>query len=133
MNLVVGGESSQEEADLVFVVGTRNSDGFVKLLEEELSADPPRLPDTEDLHPEGFAVVTGTIPSKEGTGSGDTSSTRGFQKNFVLIEGCDGRGTIYGVGHVLRSMAFLEGEIVIPPMRASERPARRQLQSSCSR
>ncbi|MBU7004894.1 MAG: hypothetical protein HXS50_04960, partial [Theionarchaea archaeon] len=57
VDLVPRGGSSLREADLVFVVGTRDRGGFIEILEDELSVDLPHLPDTEDLHPEGFAVV----------------------------------------------------------------------------
>ena len=105
VDLVPGGDPSQIEADLIFVIGTPEDlpQGMAGMLSPGL----PRLPDTERLHPEGFAVTT---------------ATPGGQ-NTVLICGCDGRGTIYGVGHVLRAVTFLEGRIEVPPIRASERPA----------
>lgn len=104
-DLVLGTEPLRAGADLVFVIGTPGD--LPPELAVEISPGLPRLPETDELHPECFAVATTTLGGQ----------------NTVLICGCDGRGTIYGVGHVLRAMTFLEGRIEVPQVMASERPA----------
>jgi hypothetical protein len=94
-------------ADVFFVVGTANGSGLVSRLVEELGARLPMLPNTQTLHPEGYGVRSGTIDGRR----------------CVVIAGTDLRGTLYGVGAVLRALAYLPDRVVVPALDLTDKPA----------
>ena len=95
------------EADVTFVVGTFENNGLAARLASELGAPLPVLPRSGKAHPEGFAVKSGPVDDRD----------------FVVVEGTDARGVLYGVGWVLRALAYLPEGVVVPAMDAVEKPA----------
>ena len=100
-------EGVTEWADVIFSVGTPETNSLSSRLMCELKAELPKLPDCGEKHPEGFIVKSGPIENR----------------NYVLIAGCDERGTLYGVGMLLRSLAYWPDRIEVPALEARERPA----------
>jgi hypothetical protein len=96
-----------DSAELVFVVGTPEKDGTVRQLMQQSGARLPTLPNSTRIHPEGFAVKSGRCEGKP----------------CVVIAGSDPRGTLYGVGAVLRAMTYLPDKIVVPALHLCEKPA----------
>ena len=96
-----------EWADVIFSVGTAETNSLCGRLMFELKADLPRLPDSGERHPEAFVVKSGPVKGR----------------NYVLIAGCDERGTLYGVGLLLRSLTYWPDRIEVPDLDARERPA----------
>jgi uncharacterized protein (DUF1778 family) len=95
------------DSDTVFVVGTPEGSQLVAKLMGELGAALPTLPNSDRIHPESFAVKSGAVDGK----------------NYVVIAGADPRGTLYGVGWVLRAMTYLPDTVLIPPMDVRDKPA----------
>jgi len=102
-----GGRNLAPENGITALVGVPGNHGILGKLVGYLKIDLPGLPDTEEIHPEGFALRTKTV---DGT-------------RYVVVAGSDGRGTIYGVGELLRRLTFHEGSIDIPHIDFSDRPA----------
>ncbi|MFH1744174.1 MAG: hypothetical protein ABIH23_34670 [bacterium] len=96
-----------EKADLVFVVGSPKGNDLSKNLMQKLAMTLPTLPNSDKTHPEGFAVKSGAIDGRQ----------------YIVIAGVDERGTLYGVGWVLRAMTYRPNAIVVPPMDACDKPA----------
>ena len=94
-------------ADITFVVGMPESNALSKKLVKEFGAVLPTLPGSTKLHPEGFAVKSGVMDGK----------------NYVVIAGTDERGTLYGVGRMLRAMTYLPDAVVVPNVNATDKPA----------
>jgi len=92
---------------LIFLVGKLDSHELLSSMADRLGLKLPTLPDTERIHPEGFAIRTG-----EADGS-----------RYVLLAGCDDRGTIYGVGALLRSMIYRDGSFDVPRLDLVDQPA----------
>ncbi len=91
-------------ADVVFSVG--NNYISSKLM-EDYGAQLPTLPNSNKQHPEGFLVRSGV---NEG-------------KPAIVIVGVDDRGTIYGVGYVLREIGYYPDHIELPSFDVREKPA----------
>jgi hypothetical protein len=68
----------------------------------------PHLPDSMQLHPEGYAL--GTLEDEEG-------------RRILLIAGVDERGTLYGAGAALRSLTYHEDCISVPNLAIVDKPA----------
>ena len=64
-------------ADVTLVVGTADGNGRVKTLLHDFHTAPPTLPNSERVHPEGFAVKSGAVDGKP----------------YVVVAGADGPGT----------------------------------------
>ncbi len=96
------------KADAIFVVGSPKGTGFAGHLMHDIGLKLPALPNSDKIHPEGFAVKTEAV---------------GGPKIFVVIAGADDRGTIYAVGHVLRAMTYLPDAVLVPNIDAREKPA----------
>jgi hypothetical protein len=94
-------------ADAVFVVGAPAGNKLAATLMREMQMAVPTLPNTDKPHPEGFAVKVARIGPV----------------NYVVIAGADDRGTLYGVGCILRAITYLPDAVVIPAIDASEKPA----------
>lgn len=93
-------------AEAVMVVGMPEGNDLSAKLVGDFHVHRPTLPNTDTLHPEGFAVKSGTVDGR----------------HYVVIAGSDERGTIYGVGCLLRAMTYLEKAVVIPPMDVADNP-----------
>jgi len=94
-------------SDVTFVLGSPCTNELTKDMMEELEAELPTLPDTDKQHPEGFVVKSGIFE----------------ENNVVLITGVDDRGTIYGVGWVLRAITFRSDHIEVPDIDIQQEPA----------
>ncbi len=95
------------DADVTFVVGTTSGNVLSKKLVPQFGAVLPVLPNSETLHPEGFAVKSGTYDGK----------------HYIVIAGTDGPGTIYGVGWMLRAMTYLPESVLVPVVDVTDKPA----------
>ena len=104
---VVSEGSAIPNTDVLFVVGTTDSNALSKKLIDALGAVLPTLPNSETLHPEGYAIKSGVLNGK----------------TCVVIAGTDGRGTLYGVGAMLRAMTYLADAVVVPEVDMTEKPA----------
>ena len=100
-------EDAIRGADLVLVVGSPEGNGLSRRLMDEFEAKLPTLPNTDRKHPEGFTVKSGKINGKP----------------HAVIAGADERGTMYGVGWVLRAIAYHTQSIDVPVMDVEEKPA----------
>jgi alpha-glucuronidase len=96
-----------EGSDAVFVAGSPAHTKLVASLMGQLQMTLPALPNSEKLHPEGFAVKSGKVGPV----------------NYYLIAGADDRGVLYGVGCMLRAITYLPDAVVLPAMDAKEKPA----------
>lgn len=94
-------------ADVLFVVGTVESNRLAKTILQQFGATLPTLPNTSQLHPEGFAVRSGSYEGRP----------------CVAVVGTDTRGTLYGIGWLLRAMTYLPDSVRIPELDAREKPA----------
>ncbi|HUW60092.1 MAG TPA: hypothetical protein VMZ06_03720 [Candidatus Bathyarchaeia archaeon] len=94
-------------ADVVVVVGVPSRNELAATLIGDLEMALPTLPNSDTAHPEGFAVKGGKVGAT----------------HYVVVAGVDERGTLYGVGHLLRAMTFLPDAVVIPPIDAVQKPA----------
>ncbi len=72
-----------------------------------LEFGPPRLPDTDRMHPEGYAVAT--------VESGGV--------RYLVVLGADDRGVLYGVGAALREIIFHQDCLDVPDLHLAEKPA----------
>ncbi len=100
-------EATTAKAQVIFVVGSPGGNALSADLLRALGAKLPTLPNSDQVHPEGFAVKSGVVDGK----------------NYIVIAGADPRGTIYGVGWMLRAMTYLPDALVIPAVGAAEKPA----------
>lgn len=100
-------ESLMQDSDLVVVIGSPNGNRLSARLMDELGMTLPTLPNSDQTHPEGFAVKSGVV-------DGD---------NYVVVAGSDERGTLYGVGWLLRAMTYLPDAVLLPCVDAQEKPA----------
>ncbi|HQL62744.1 MAG TPA: hypothetical protein PLQ35_10660 [bacterium] len=96
-----------EKAEITFVVGTPEGNGLSKDLMQKLGVKRPTLPNSDVLHPEGFAVKSGVVNGRD----------------VILIAGTDERGTLYGVGWMLRAMTYHAESLLIPSVDVREKPA----------
>ncbi|HPA45790.1 MAG TPA: hypothetical protein PK395_08500 [bacterium] len=102
-----GARPLMEKAELTFVVGTSEGNQLAKDLVQRLDVTLPTLPNSDIIHPEGFAVKSGIVDGKR----------------VVVIAGTDERGTLYGVGWMLRAMTYNADALLIPCVEACEKPA----------
>ncbi len=100
-------QEAVETCDVVFLVGMLETHRLLALHAERSGLVLPCLPDSCRVHPEGFAIKVA-----------DTE-----EKRYVMIAGADGRGTIYGVGAMLRLMTYLPNGVVIPVVDLRDKPA----------
>ena len=94
-------------ADAVVVVGVPSHNKLVATLTRDMQMALPTLSNSDTAHPEGFAVKGGKVGAT----------------HYVVVAGVDGRGTLYGVGCLLRAMTFLPEAVVIPPIDSVQKPA----------
>lgn len=94
-------------SDVVLVVGSPVSNSHSARLMGELGMTLPTLPNSDRTHPEAFAVKSGVVDGR----------------NYVVVAGTDQRGTLYGVGWLLRTITYLPDALLIPAMDAQEKPA----------
>jgi hypothetical protein len=94
-------------SDVVLVVGSPTGNSHSAHLMRELGMALPALPNSDRTHPEGFAVKSGSVDGR----------------NYVVVAGTDERGTLYGVGWLLRAMTYLPDALLIPAVDAQEKPA----------
>ncbi|MBI5094834.1 MAG: hypothetical protein HZB26_20645 [Candidatus Hydrogenedentes bacterium] len=94
-------------ADLTFVVGTTAGNALVKTLLQDFGAKLPTLPNSDKVHPEGFAVKSGALGGR----------------SVVVIAGVDGPGTIYGAGWMLRNLTYLPGSVQFHRVDVTDKPA----------
>jgi len=100
-------EAIMANADVVLVIGSPTGNSLSADLMRVLGMTLPGLPNSDSTHPEGFAVKSGTVDGR----------------NYVVVAGADERGTMYGVGWLLRAMTYLPGLVIVPPVDAKEKPA----------
>ncbi len=100
-------EALMANSDVVIVVGSPAGNSLSANLMRELGMTLPILPNSDSTHPEGFAVKTGAVDGR----------------NYVVVAGADERGTLYGVGWLLRAMTYLTDRVMIPTVDAKEKPA----------
>ncbi len=100
-------EALMANSDVVFVVGSPEGNSLSAHLMRELRMTLPALPNSDTVHPEGFAVKSGTVDGR----------------NYVVVAGVDERGTLYGVGWLLRALTYLPDAVIIPPIDVEEKPA----------
>ncbi len=100
-------EGLMANSDVVLVVGSPVGNSLSAHLMRELGMTLPALPNSDRTHPEGFAVRSGTVDGR----------------HYVVVAGVDERGTLYGVGWLLRAMTYLPDAVIIPPVDAEEKPA----------
>jgi len=90
-------------ADLVFLVG---SPGSHRQLRMTAGLKLPRLPNSDDLHPEGYSLKTLHIG----------------RRPHVIVAGVDERGTLYGVGALLRLLTYHPRSLDVPVIDLVDRP-----------
>ena len=95
-----------DSADVVIVIGSPNGNGLGAKLMKEFGMSLPVLPDTNTPHPEGFAVKSGVL-----------------KKRYIVVAGSDERGTLYGIGWLLRAMTYLPDAVLIPDVDVQDKPA----------
>ena len=95
-----------KRADVVVLVGNPDHHELLRFHMEREHLTTPKLPDTDVLHPEGFAVKTSLA-----------------EVPLVLVAGADQRGVIYGAGALLRRMTFHADGVDVPQIEAREKPA----------
>jgi hypothetical protein len=100
-------EGLMANSDVVIVVGAPVGNSLSARLMRELGMTLPTLPNSDQTHPEGFAVRSGTVDGR----------------SYVVVAGVDDRGTLYGVGWLLRAMTYLPDAVLIPTVDAMEKPA----------
>lgn len=95
-------------ADITIAVGTGANNNLVSKWAGEFGAELVKLPNSDQVHPEGFAVKSGAVDGKPG----------------VVVTGADGRGVIYGVGWLLRALTYKDGFVEVPEsLDRAEKPA----------
>ncbi len=102
-----GLQKAMEAAQAVFVVGSPANNKLVQNLMGQMQMALPALPNSEKLHPEGFAVKSGKVGPV----------------NYFVISGADDRGVLYGVGCMLRAITYLPNAVALPAIDAKEKPA----------
>lgn len=96
-----------ESGDLLIAIGVLDEEGYLKETASSIGATLPTLPNTDSVHPESFAVKSGTVDGRK----------------CVVIAGRDARGVLYGIGAFLRALTYLPNEILVPEMDIAEKPA----------
>ncbi|MBI4558250.1 MAG: hypothetical protein HY706_11770 [Candidatus Hydrogenedentes bacterium] len=117
-----------KKAELVLVVGSRGHHRYLSELMAWLDMRLPVLPNSDQIHPEGFAVKSRYVsPRAVQPGFEDVpAKLRVFDgKNVIVVAGADERGTIYGVGWLLRAITFWPDALWFPGYigNHSEKPA----------
>ncbi|MBU7005029.1 MAG: hypothetical protein HXS50_05640, partial [Theionarchaea archaeon] len=95
------------EKGIVVLVGVPGNHDMLQDLVPALRMKLPSLPDIEKIHSEGFALRTATVDGIR----------------YVVVAGSDGRGTIYGVGELLRSIIYNIDGIDLPHLDFIDKPA----------
>jgi len=96
----VSDEKSAEEVNIV--IGTPTGNSLVGRLCRKFNLDAPAL---ENVGPSGFAVY----------------ALREGGRGWIIVSGSDARGTICGVGKLLRRIDFTEGGASLPTMNHVEK------------
>ncbi len=99
-------QHADECHDLVIFMGCAQSQSTFVHRARRDGVEPPKLPDSDTIHPESFAIKTESGPKPQ-----------------VLIISSNGRGAIFAVGALLRAVAFTPRGISVPHMDLRDKPS----------